>query len=57
MPEAWHAAQAGPRCRPTSGHFAWANEAPFHDGSETLWHVSHAVGNPAAAWFGFAAFW
>ena len=53
----WHVTQVGPECRPWRGHAEWVKVPCCHDGSESLWHVSHAVGNPAAAWFGFAAFW
>ena len=47
----WQAVQACVACRPASENVEWLT-APRHCESVGLWHDSHAVGKPAAAWFG-----
>ena len=53
----WQLAQAVVRWAPASGKRVWEKTAPLQEASEYLWHVSHVVGNPEAAWGGFFEFW
>ena len=54
----WQAEQGFPECRPVViGNQVWLNVPWSHEVSVARWHVSHVVGKPAAAWFGFVVYW
>ena len=49
----WHSEHARPACFPdVIGNHVWLKRPWLNDESAYLWHVSQAVGKPAARWFG-----